>query len=131
LGVAVLLDTHALLWWWSKDGRLPIRAARVIADSSGDVFVSAASVSEIATKYRIGKLPDAARLMPAIDQHIRRSRFLELPISFADAELAGSLVSTHRDPFDRMLIAQAKRNALTLISGDRAFAEFGIQVIWD
>ncbi len=103
----------------------------MIGDVSNEIFVSAASVWEIATKFRIGKLPDASRLLPGIDRHIQKSRFVELPISFADAELAGALVSGHRDPFDRMLIAQAKRNALSLISGDRIFSEFGVPLLWD
>lgn len=126
-----LLDTHALLWWWGADGRLGSAARHVIGDPANEIFVSPASVWEIATKHRIGKLPEAARLLPGIDRHIHRSRFTELPISFAHAELAGSMASDHRDPFDRMLIAQAKLEAMAIVSADRAFASFGLAIVWD
>ena len=126
-----LLDTHALLWWWGGDRRLGGAARHVIADPGNEIFVSPASVWEIATKHRIGKLPEAGRLLPGIDHHISRSRFAELPISLAHAELAGSMSGAHRDPFDRMLIAQAKLEALTMISADRVFAEFGLAIAWD
>jgi PIN domain nuclease of toxin-antitoxin system len=126
----VLLDTHALLWWWAADRRIdPVRA--IIADAENEIFVSAASIWEIATKHRIGKLPEAGRLLPDMDVHVRRSRFNELPISFAHAELAGSMTSDHRDPFDRMLIAQAKLEAMPIASSDRIFESFGVPIIWD
>ncbi len=131
MGIAVLLDTHALLWWWAKDSRLPVAASHVIAAEENEIFVSAASIWEIATKYRIGKLPEAGRLLPGIDQHIGRSRFNELPISFAHAELAGTMSGAHRDPFDRMLIAQARLEAFTIISGDKTFGDFAVPIIWD
>jgi PIN domain nuclease of toxin-antitoxin system len=126
----VLLDTHALLWWWSGDARLPAAARGVIADEANEIYVSAASVWEIATKHRIGKLPEANRMLPGIDRHISRSRFAELPISFSHAELAGSMTSDHRDPFDRMLIAQTKLEAMPLVSGDHVFSAFGVPIIW-
>ena len=127
----LLLDTHALLWWWTGDSRLSKTAAQVIGDENNEIFVSAASVWEIATKFRNGKLPEAARLMPGIDHHIARSRFSELPVSVAHAEMAGSMASQHRDPFDRMLIAQAKLGAMPLVSADRAFENFAIPIIWN
>jgi len=126
-----LLDTHALLWWWSNDDRLAGVASQVIADEANEIFVSAASVWEIATKHRIGKLPEAGRVLPGIGGHIARSRFSEFPISLAHAELAGNMQGDHRDPFDRMLIAQARLEALSLISNDRLFAAFGVRLIWD
>jgi PIN domain nuclease of toxin-antitoxin system len=128
--VNLLLDTHALLWWWTGDSRIGKAAMQAIAATDNEVFVSAASVWEIATKHRNGKLPEADHFLPAIDGHIRRARFKELPISFLHAELAGRLEGQHRDPFDRMLIAQAKLEAMPIATNDRAFAAFGVQIIW-
>ncbi len=125
-----LLDTHAMLWWWAGDRRLTKAAQNVIADEANEIFVSAASIWEIATKHRIGKLPETGRLLPGIDGHVRRSRFTELPIAFAHAELAGSLEGEHRDPFDRMLIAQAKLEAMAIVSNDRVFESFGVPMVW-
>jgi PIN domain nuclease of toxin-antitoxin system len=129
--VRALLDTHALLWWWAADGRLGSAARRVIADPANEIFVSPASVWEIATKHRIGKLPEAARFLPGIERHISRSNFTELPISLSHAALAGSMAGAHRDPFDRMLVAQARLEALAMISADRMFAGFGVAIVWD
>lgn len=126
----LLLDTHTLLWWWSGDRRLSDVARKSIADRTNEVFVSSASIWEISTKYRIGKLPEAGTLLPGIDGHVRRSGFIELPISFRHAELAGTMESDHRDPFDRMLIAQAKLEAMPIISADRVFETFDVQIIW-
>jgi PIN domain nuclease of toxin-antitoxin system len=131
LGIKILLDTHALLWWWGGDYRMTKKAQQVIADETNDIFVSAASIWEIATKHRIGKLPQAERFLPGIIGHVRRSRFSELPILFAHAELAGGLAGDHRDPFDRMLIAQAKLEAMPIVSNDQAFKPYGVTMIWD
>lgn len=131
MGIKLLLDTHALLWWWAADSRMAEPARQAVADETNEIFVSAASIWEIATKHRIGKLPEAPRLLPGIDRHIRRSRFAELPISFAHAELAGRMESEHRDPFDRMLIAQAKLEAMTMISSDRIFSSFDVPIVWE
>jgi PIN domain nuclease of toxin-antitoxin system len=127
----LLLDTHALLWWWTGDSRLSKTAVQVISDQNNEIFVSAASVWEITTKYRNGKLPEAARLLPGIDHHIARSRFSELPVSIAHAEMAGSFESQHRDPFDHILIAQAKLEAMPIVSADRVFESFAIPIIWN
>jgi len=126
-----LLDTHALLWWWAGDRRFGDAARRVVADPANEIFVSAASIWEITTKHRIGKLPEAGRLLPGIDLHIRRSRFAGLPISLAHAELAGGFALEHRDPFDRMLAAQSRLEAMPIISADAVFASFGLSIVWD
>jgi PIN domain nuclease of toxin-antitoxin system len=126
----ILLDTHVLLWWWFGQDRLTELAKTSVADQTNEIYVSAASVWEIATKHRIGKLPQAMRVMPGIDRHIRQSRFSDMPITLAHAELAGSLQSDHRDPFDRMLIAQARLEAMTLLSNDRVFGSFDVPLLW-
>ena len=128
--VDVLLDTHTFLWWLFDDDRLSQAVRRLLSDPGNGVWVSAASAWEIATKYRIGKLPSARRLVQDIPGWIERAAFAELPVTAAHAQLAGSWPQPHRDPFDRMLAAQSRLEDLPLLSADPAFASFGIQVIW-
>lgn len=108
----LLLDTHALVWWWTDDKRLPAVARSAIASSDNAVLVSAASAWEIATKHRLGKWPEVAALLEGFDTSLRRSRFTSLPITHKHARLAGTLDGEHRDPFDRMLLAQARLEEL-------------------
>jgi PIN domain nuclease of toxin-antitoxin system len=126
----LLLDTHALLWWLADDPALSVGAREAIAEPGNLVFVSAASAWEIATKNRIGKLPGAALFSNRLGEIIALEGFLELPISVAHAEKAGSLPGAHRDPFDRMLIAQAVAGGLTLVSNERLFEAFGVARLW-
>ena len=125
-----LLDTHAFLWWISDSGRLSARAHGTIADESNDIVVSAASAWEIATKYRIGKLPGAEAVATGIAGHIVGQGFEELTIGIADAERAGRLAGPHRDPFDRMLIAQSLAHDLTIVSVDQVFDRYGVSRLW-
>ena len=127
----ILLDTHALVWWWTDDARLPAPARAAIAMPGNIVLVSSVTAWEIATKHRIGKWPDVATIVNGFDAHLRRSRFAGLPISIGHAHLAGSLDGRHRDPFDRMLIAQSLQEDVPLVSGDAVFASYGATVIWD
>jgi PIN domain nuclease of toxin-antitoxin system len=126
----LLLDTHALLWWLADDPALSVGAREAIAEPGNLVFVSAASAWEITTKNRIGKLPGAALFSNRLGEIIALEGFLELPISVAHAEKAGSLPGAHRDPFDRMLIAQAVAGGLTLVSNERLFDAFGVSRLW-
>lgn len=126
----LLLDTHALVWWWTDDPRLPAAARAVIAEPDNLVMVSAASAWEIATKHRLDKWAEAAPLVEGFEDLLRRSRFAPLPITAAQARLAGSLDWAHRDPFDRMLLAQARDQAIPLVSGDAVFHDCGLPVIW-
>ncbi|HEX5326991.1 MAG TPA: type II toxin-antitoxin system VapC family toxin [Acetobacteraceae bacterium] len=126
-----LLDTHALVWWWTDDDRLPEAARRAIAQADNTVLVSAASAWEIATMHRIGKWPEVAKLIEQFDELLRRSRFAPLGISVVHARRAGSLPGDHRDPFDRMLVAQAEEQTAILISGDRVFRHYNVPVMWD
>jgi PIN domain nuclease of toxin-antitoxin system len=131
VGIRLLLDTHALIWWWTDDPRLPAAARTAIAAPENTAFVSAATGWEIATKFRIGKWPEVEVLVRDFEALLRRSRFTSLPMTTGHSLLAGSLEGHHRDPFDRMLAAQAKQESLTVISGDTAFAVYGVGVIWD
>lgn len=126
----LLLDTHALVWWWVDDARLPAAARAAIADPDTMALVSAASAWELATKHRLGKWPDVARLLDDFDGALRRSRFGVLAITLAHARAAGALDGPHRDPFDRMLIAQCRAEDLPVISGDPVFGQYGVRVVW-
>lgn len=125
----LLLDTHAFLWFATGDEALSVAARKAITDTS-DVFVSAASAWEVRTKYRLGKLASAAVLANDLAAAVKRLEFTELPISFADGDLAGALIGTHRDPFDRMLIAQSLNHELSLISNEAVFDDFGVTRVW-
>lgn len=126
----VLLDTHALIWWLIDDRSLSAAAREAVADPSAVVYVSAASAWEIATKYRIGKLPLAGRMVGELGKILARENFLALPISLEHGERAGSLPGPHRDPFDRMIVAQALAEDLTLVSNERLFDAFGVARLW-
>ena len=126
----VLLDTHAFLWWIADSGRLSLAARQVIADETNDIVVSAASAWEITTKYRIGKLPGAEAVALDVAGAISAQGFENLPISVVDAERAGRLPGPHRDPFDRMLAAQAQARDLAVVSADTALDTYGIRRIW-
>ena len=126
----LLLDTHAFLWWLAGNESLPLRSRAAINERESVVFVSAASAWEIAAKYRIGKLPIAARIVGRLGAILVDQNFVELPVTLAHAEAAGALPGPHRDPFDRMLIAQALAENLTLVSNERLFDAFGVARLW-
>jgi PIN domain nuclease of toxin-antitoxin system len=125
--VNLLLDTHVFLWWDRADKVLNAEARALIADPANQVFISAASIWEIAIKRRLKKLDFRGSAVAAI----AANGFLELPILPIDAEAAGALAWEHSDPFDRMLVAQARRLGLTLATADAAMREFGtIAQMW-
>jgi PIN domain nuclease of toxin-antitoxin system len=128
--MSYLLDTHALLFWLFDDPRLSTAARRIMADSEHEIYVSAASAWEIATKHRLGKFEAARPLIGDISKWIVRARMKELPITAAHATKAGSWPQPHRDPFDRMLAAQSAMESLPLISRDRALHQFGVALVW-
>jgi PIN domain nuclease of toxin-antitoxin system len=129
MGVSYLLDTHILLWWLFNDPKLNTECQDIIRNPSHHILVSSVSAWEIATKYRIGKLPEAKQIVEEYSQILRQSKFAELPISSAHALRAGSLPIPHRDPFDRMIMAQAELENLPVITYDAAFQTDLIQVI--
>ena len=126
----VLLNTHALLWWVLGNPRLSTVAATVLGDADTTIFVSAVSGHEIATKYRLGKLPVPARLAENLDQILNENGWQPMPLTMAHAQLAGRLPGAHKDPFDRMLSAQALIEDVPIVTNDAAFAGFGVKVIW-
>ncbi len=126
----VLLDTHALIWWLADDPALPESARWVIADPDVEVLVSAASAMEATTKHRIGKLPQASELVQNFASFVENEGFRSWPISVRHAALAGSLQIAHKDPFDRILIAQSLLEAIALVSNERMFDDFGVTRVW-
>lgn len=126
----VLLDTHALLWWLAGDERLSADARAVILDEANEVFVSAATAWEIATKVRLGKLPGAAPIAAELAEHIGGQGFAGLDITVAHGQRAGLLPGPHKDPFDRMLIAQAQAEGVVIVSNETLFDGYGIRRVW-
>ncbi len=126
----LILDTHALLWWLLDDPSLSIPARDAIADSRNEVLISAASAWEIATKARLGKLPQAVGLLDRLDDYLHRDGFAVLAISLAHARLAGRLDWSHKDPFDRMLAAQSRIENAPLVTTDAVFAAHGVLTVW-
>lgn len=119
----LLLGTRTVLWWFNDD-RLDPRAADAIADPDNLVFVSVASIWKISIKQTIGKLPISNEFYSVVYED-----FEPLHITISDARTAGSLPRHHRDPFDRMLVAQALARDLTLVSRDRALSPYGVKLM--
>jgi PIN domain nuclease of toxin-antitoxin system len=127
----LLLDSHAIMWWVLDDKRLPATARRVISDPDCQAHVSIASVWEIAIKLGIGKLPEAGQFIADLQTGAALPGFDMLPITASHAVAAGTLEIAHKDPFDRMLIAQALAEGLTLVSNEKPFDAAGISRLWD
>lgn len=126
----LLLDTHALLWWLAEPDRLSPAAHAGISDPAHSIHVSAASGWEIATKVRLGKLPGIAELLNNLPQLLIDQGFELLPITLQQGLHAGSYLMPHRDPFDRLLAAQAELAGLTLVSVDPALQGFPCRILW-
>jgi PIN domain nuclease of toxin-antitoxin system len=121
--VRLLLDTNALIWWLAG-------AREAIADEANSIAISAASAMEIATKFRIGKLPDAALLAQNFEAITPDQGFSELAISIQHALRAGGMNIAHKDPFDRLLIAQAQTEDMVLVSNEALFDDFAVKRLW-
>jgi PIN domain nuclease of toxin-antitoxin system len=119
-----------LLWWLSDDPALTKPARKIIAEIRNVVFVSAASAWEIATKVRLGKLATAADLVADFTGHLEREGFQILAISGEHAIRAGLLPGAHKDPFDRMLIAQAQAENMPIVSNEALFDTYGVRRLW-
>jgi PIN domain nuclease of toxin-antitoxin system len=125
-----LLDTHALIWFVAGSENLPVAVRGVIEDERNDIHVSAVSAMEVTTKFRLGKLASAAPLASDFERVIAARGFLPLPITVGHAERAGAMSIPHKDPFDRLLIAQALVEDMTLISNEAVFSGFGVGRLW-
>jgi PIN domain nuclease of toxin-antitoxin system len=128
--VRYLLDTHTLFWWLFFPGRLSIGARETISASAGQCFVSAISAYEMSCKHHRGRWPEVAMLVAAIEEISRSEGFTVLPLSAAHAARAGMFPVEHRDPFDRMIAAQALVEGLTVVSADGAMEGLGVERVW-
>ena len=123
----LLVDTHVLLWWILDDPALSPSARRHLGNPGNAILVSSASAWEIATKFRIGKLPDVDELVADFEGYLVRAHFESYPVTIDHAVRAGLLPGPHKDPFDRMLIAQAQAESLPLVSADGVPDNYAIE----
>ena len=126
----LLLDTHALLWWLTDDAQLSATARQWLGDEGNQVLVSAVSAWEIATKQRIGKLQGIAPVADWYSDLVAAEGFMHLPVTHAHTLRAGAYAVAHRDPFDRMLAAQAELESLPLLTCDAALGAFACKTVW-
>jgi PIN domain nuclease of toxin-antitoxin system len=126
----LLLDTHAVLWWFLDDPSLSTPALQAIQRDDSQVFVSAVSAMEITSKFRVGKLPQAEFFAVRFETMVREYGFEPLSITLAHAALAGSLPFARKDPFDRLLVSQGIIEQMTLVSNERLFDSTGVSRIW-
>jgi len=128
--VSLLLDTHAAIWWWTEPDRIGARCRPLIAKRASLVYFSAASAYELGQKQRWRGASLPSTLLQNLAAHLDAEGWIILPISLDHATRAGLHISTHRDPFDRLLAAQAEIENLTLVTCDPAFATFGTRTLW-
>ena len=126
----LLLDTHALLWWAAGDVKLPRKVRSAVGREENAVVVSAVSAWEISTKHRLGKLITPGPLIDGLLDYLADQNFAALAITVRHAQRAGVLPGAHRDPFDRMLAAQAQLEDLTIVSKDVAFDGYAVRRFW-
>jgi PIN domain nuclease of toxin-antitoxin system len=125
-----LLDAHALLWWGADDQRLSASARTVLADGANELYVSVASIWEIAIKSSKGDLSLPGEVGAFIDDRLRRNRWLPLPIDQRHVIRAAALPRIHRDPFDRMLVAQSQIEEMPIVTIDPAITRYDVETIW-
>jgi len=128
--VNVLLDTHAFLWWVRDDARLSAVAREVVGDGDNSIFLSTASAWEIVIKARLGKLRAPVDLESFLAQQLAHNAFEVLPVGLRHALRVASLPDLHRDPFDRMLVAQSQVESLVILTADEAVARYDVRTRW-
>ena len=125
-----LLDTHTFIWWANDDPSLTAAARRAIGDPTNEIFLSAVSTWEMAIKIAIGKLTLALPLDSFVLSQISQHQFKSLPVTYEHTYRVQWLPQHHRDPFDRLLIAQALVENLVLLTGDQQFPQYGVETLW-
>ncbi len=125
----ILLDTHALIWWLGNEPKLSRRASSIIANQSNTVLISAAIAWELAIKVNLGKF-DTLSLATELPRYTEEEGFEELPISMEHAIRAGLLPLHHRDPFDRLLVAQAQALNVPILSADTVLDQYDVKRVW-
>jgi PIN domain nuclease of toxin-antitoxin system len=126
----LLLDTHAYAWWVADDRRLPERTREVLVAAEAELLVSAVVPWELATKFRIGKWPGADLILADLAAALVEDRLTPLPITLDHARRAGLLASIHKDPFDRVLAAQAEIEGVPIVTADPAFRAMDVETLW-
>jgi PIN domain nuclease of toxin-antitoxin system len=126
----ILFDSHALVWFLAGDARFSRRARAEAEADDAIICISAVTAWEVTNKVRIGKWPEAAVLAESFLETVARHGFEPLPITLEHARLAGLLPGPHRDPFDRMLAAQAQVEGIALVTADPVFLALGVRVLW-
>jgi PIN domain nuclease of toxin-antitoxin system len=126
----ILVDTHAFVWWILDDKKLSNHARELLDDRANEVLVSAVVAWEAATKSRLGKWPEGRIVADNVDGYVARYALVLLPISVAHARRGGLMPGEHRDPFDRLLAAQAEIEGVPLVTSDRVFRAFGTRTLW-
>lgn len=126
----VLLDTHTFLWWIANDPQLSPRARQIMAEPDTEPFLSAASGWEMASKSRAGKLKLPADLQGFVAEQLRTNAIQVLPIHLAHALHVYTLPAHHRDPFDRILVAQSQLEKLPILTGDPLITQYAVTTIW-
>jgi PIN domain nuclease of toxin-antitoxin system len=126
----LLIDTHTLVWSMNETGELTRKAREAIENYDNEIFVSVVSVWEAATKHRLGKFPEAGAFVGDPRGVLNNLGFSSLSLELEHAHLSGSLIHPHRDPFDRMLAAQALLEGLTLVSNDKVFDSMLVTRLW-
>ena len=126
----LLLDTHAYAWWATGDRRLTRAAREGIESPEAVLLVSIVVAWEIANKFRLGKWPGADAILANLDEALVARRLTPLPVTLAHARRAGLLPSDHRDPFDRLLAAQAELEGAALVTADPVFRPLGLELLW-
>ncbi len=126
----VLLDTHTLLWWIAEDARLSHKACDVMADGRNVLLVSAASGWEIAIKVGLGRIELPRPIAAFLSEQLRQNQMDVLPVQMSHALRVQELPPLHRDPFDRMLVAQAQLERLPILTADPSIARYDVEVVW-
>lgn len=126
----LLLDTHAFLWFVWNDARLSVTARSLIEDANNDLYLSAASAWEIAIKISVGKLSVGQDLGTFLTEQLTRNAIALLPLSIPHAATVASLPLHHKDPFDRLLVAQSLTESVPLVSIETTLDAYGIQRLW-
>lgn len=126
----VLLDTHAILWWITEDRRLSAQARKVLADGGNDLLLSAASGWEIAIKASLGRITLPVPIARFLSEQLQRNGIGTLPIEMRHALRVHAIPLLHRDPFDRLLVAQAQLEKLHILTSDPQIAQYDVETLW-
>jgi PIN domain nuclease of toxin-antitoxin system len=125
-----ILDTHTLIWWLYSPNKILDVPRLIIADRANSIYVSVVSAYEVTNKYSLGKWPEVVALVTTFDSIISAQSFIPLDINLSHATVAGTFVSDHRDPFDRIIAAQALSIEATVITKDAQIAKLGARTLW-